>query len=146
MIEVVAGLDESQVLATYDLHREWAQEEGRELDEEAWAIEMRGLCAGRRYNLWVAWDGPSPVGVTECHLNFDAMRHEWVCYGERAYVLPGYRQRGVFDKIVKAGIDIMGFLGIAKFRAPCGVDDAHLRGYYESLGFRPAVLTLEKVV
>lgn len=144
----MAGLDEAQVCAAFDLHREWAREEGHELDEEAWATEMRGLCASGRYNLWIAWDGPSPVGVTEAHLVYDAMRGEWVCYGERAFVLPKYRQGRVFDKIVKAGIEMMKFLDVRKFRAPSGVDrdGEALQAYYAAVGFKLAGVTMEMVL
>lgn len=147
-VEVVAGLDEAQVCAAFELHREWAREEGCDLDEEAWAGEMRGLCSSGRYNLWVAWDGDSPVGVTEAHLVYDSMKGEWVCYGERAYVLPKYRSSRVFDKIVRAGIDAMKFLDVHKFRAPAGVDLAgeSLQSYYAAVGFKPAGVTMEMVL
>jgi len=148
VIEVAAGLDESQVCAAFELHREWAREEGHDLDEEAWAAEMQGLCSGGRYNLWVAWDGASPVGVTEAHLVYDAMKGEWVCYGERAFVLPKYRQGRVFDQIVRAGIEMMKFLNVRKFRAPSGIDEhgEALRAYYASVGFKPVGMTMEMAV
>lgn len=147
-IEVVAGLDEAQVCAAFELHREWAREEGYDLDEEAWVAEMRGLCSSGRYNLFVAWDGQSAIGVTETHLVYDAMRLEWVCYGERAYVLPKYRRLNVFGKIVKAGIEVMKYLDIHKFRAPASVDEKgeSLQSYYASVGFKPAGVTMEMVL
>jgi len=138
-VEVVAGLDARQVEAAFALHSAWAAERGCEMDAPGWAAIMQGFCGSGRYAIWTAWDGETPVGVAEIHLVYDPMTHDNAIFAERAYVLPEYRNDGVFRAITESLIAFADGLGIKTQRMSAEVD---LRGramqrFYGSYGFKP---------
>tara|TARA_R110000868_G_scaffold123_2_gene1294 strand:- start:1361 stop:1816 length:456 start_codon:yes stop_codon:yes gene_type:complete len=147
-IEVVAGLDEQQILAVWDLHLEWAREEGHDLQQDIWADYMKGLVAGGRYNVWVAWDGQKPVGCAECHIFFDARNGEMCAQGERTYILPAYRSHKVFAAIYQSGLDALQWLGVRRQRAVVAHDETgrFLQKWHESHGLRPIETVMERVL
>lgn len=144
-VDVVAGLDEQQVCAAFELHREWAREEGYDLDPEGWELLMRDLLMNGRYNLVVAWDGPSPVGVAEIHVIYDCQRGENFAHGQRGYVLPKYRGGGVFKAVVEAMIQVGDFLGIKRQRIG-GQIESKATDLYLKYGFQPVEVVVERVV
>ncbi len=142
-IEVVAGLDEGQVCAAFELHQEWAREVGFEIDAVGWETLVRDLLASGRYNVVVAWDGPHPVGCAEVHIIYDCQRGENMICGQRGYVLPKYRNRGVFKAVVEATVGVGSFLGIRRQRIGAIIGES---GLYESYGFKPVEVVLERNV
>lgn len=143
MVEVVAGLDEAQVCAAFELHREWAREEGYEIDPEGWEALLRDLLEKGRYNIVVAWDGPHPVACAEIHILYDCQRGDNLAYGQRGYVLPSYRGTGVFKSVVATMIEVGTFLGISRQRIGANIGASAL---YESYGFKPIEVVLERTV
>lgn len=145
MVEIAAGLDEKQVCAAYDLHSEWAREDGYELDPVAWEERMRALVTSGRYNLWVAWDGNKPVAVAECHLFYDCRSHRWVGQGERTYVLPEYRRAEVFKAMFESGRDAFRWLGVKVHRAAIEINgmSANFQRFYESQGMKPVEIVMQ---
>lgn len=145
-VEVVAGIDASQVLAAWRLNSAWADELGHGLDQEGWADQMKRQFSAGRANLWVAWDGEVPVGVAQLHLVYDPMTRQDVAFGERAYVLPAYRQSDVFTQITESMIAYAEGIGIKSFRISAEVDlrGRSLQRFYGRYGFKPVSVLLGK--
>jgi len=147
-VEVVAGLDESQVCAAWELHQEWAREDGQTLDPAIWTDHMRGLVTSGKYNLWVAWDGPHAVGVAEMFTCFDPRSGDMVGQGERTYILPAYRNARVFKAMYESGLEAMKWLGIRRQRAVVAMDETgrFLQRFHEAHGLRPIEMVMERVI
>lgn len=141
-IEIVAGLDEAQVCAAFELHREWARERGFEIDALGWADQMKAACVSGRFALWVAYDSGLPVGVVECHLVYDPMAHEHAAFAERGYILPAHRGSGVFRMLCESAMAWADWLGITVRRMSVEVGQEVARGLYEKMGFRPVSILM----
>jgi GNAT superfamily N-acetyltransferase len=144
-VEVVAGLDEAQVCAAFQLHTEQARERGFTLDGRGWADEIRGKVAAGTWNVGIAWDGDRPVGVTEMHVEYDPMLQKHIAWGQRAYVLPEYRTADVFKAIFDFGMNASAALGITTRRCIAETDfyGQAMKRFYESRGFKVVGYVME---
>lgn len=143
-VDIVCGLDARQMLAAWKLHAAWAVELGRDLNPDEWAEQMKGYFAPGKANLWVAWDGDEPVGVAQLHLVYDPMTRQDIAYGERAYVLPAYRQQDVFTAITDSMMAYAEGIGIKSYRISAEVDlrGRGLQRFYGKYGFKPVSVLL----
>jgi hypothetical protein len=144
-VQIVAGLDEAQVCAAFELHREWAREEGRELDEEAWATDIRAKIDGGQYNVGIAWDGNKAVGVSEIVLAYDAMTQTTSAYAERSYVLPEYRRSDITVGMAEMFRHGAKWLGATSMRIVTLLDKTgrFMQAHHEKCGFKPVATVLQ---
>lgn len=147
-VEIVAGLDESQVEGAYCLHSAWG---GESFNRDQWIQQMQGFCRTGRYALVIAWDDDQPVGIGEFHLISDPITGETAQVFERAYVLPEYRKAGVFEAGVTQTMNLGRWLAASPLRVtsqriPVGVDGQGqgLQRLYARSGFEPVATIMER--
>lgn len=147
-VEVCAGIDEAQLRAAWTLHTAQAAEKGLVFDGEAWAVEVAGKIRAGTWNVGIAWDGERAVGVTEMHLEYDSMRRETIAWGQRAYVLPEYRNADVFTALFECGSAISVALGVKAHRCYAETDwyGQAMKKFYESRGFRVQGYLMERTL
>lgn len=145
-VEVTAGIDEAQVKAAAALHAAQAAEKGCVFDVQAWAEEIAAKIKAGLWNVGIAWDGDVAVGVTEMHLEYDAMRRETVAWGQRAYVLAEYRNADVFTALFEFGSAASAALGVKAHRCYAETDwyGAAMKAFYLSRGFRVKGYLMER--
>ncbi len=134
-LTVTAGLDAEQVEAAWLLHTAWAAERGSVMDNEAWADQMGRAVQSGRFNLWVARVDGKPVGVAEAHVVYDPTNGENAVFGERAYVLPEFRRRGVFEQITESIIAMADWFGIKTRRM--SAETPGMQAFYARYGYKP---------
>lgn len=134
-MNLTVGIDAEQIRALYDLHAAWAAEQGSEIDSDAWVENVRGAAGSGRFLPWVAWDGERPVGCAELHLIYDPISRKTAACGERGFVLPEYRSRGVFESITESMLAYAETLGVHAERMSADTD--WMRDFYGRYGFAP---------
>lgn len=145
-VEVVAGLDATQLEAAWLLHKAFAEEKGLDMDEAVWIEEVKLLVAHGCFNVVVAWDGDKPVGVAEMHLEYDPFTRVLTSWGKRAYVLPEYRNTHIFGTIFRLGLNAAEFMGVTVCRAVAETDwyGQAMKKFYESQGLKAIGTIMER--
>lgn len=120
--EVRAEISDLQLKALYQLHYLWAKEEGRSIDDPAWARHYAGLISTGGLIPLVAWGGGMPVGCADVTLFQDPFTCKGVGYADHAWVYPSFRGAGVFAKIMSGCVNLGRLMGIDRAIIPSRPD------------------------
>lgn len=138
-VDVWVGKTPDQIEAWYELHKAWRFENtGTELDKEEWAKQMYFCAVDPERTLVIAWVDGSPVGIIEFLIHYDILKDITIAVGDRAFVLPEWRNSGVMNLMFRA-IHNLGATSVATkgvFHARGEDSGFGLRRYYEKMGAR----------
>ena len=135
-VEVAVGLDEEQLHGVLDLWKAWMEERGVEWAPERVARYLYMAISAGNWLPVIAWDGDTPVGMTETRFEIDPFTGHLTGWGDRAYVLPEYRTEGVFRGLVE-GCFFMGvIMGTEVDGLTVSSESMFLKRFYEKHGFR----------
>lgn len=119
------------------LWAKWAEELGyEEADEEAFSKDVISKLSSGKTDYFLLVSGGNPVGFIEVTIDYDPALSANVLFGERAYVVPKWRERGVFREafavLEKWAIEERGVMhGLIEVK----VEDKFLVDFYEEHGF-----------
>ena len=139
LLEYVAALP--QMVA---LWKQWADEEGREkADADAWACDVVNRLLTGTYRIITAWDDARLIGFVHAIVQYWPALGVKAGFGEKAYVHPDYRGRGVFAMMIDEAERIGDEEGVEE-RFLSGRIDGFTVEAYKRRGYEPVDILMRK--
>jgi GNAT superfamily N-acetyltransferase len=140
MITISHEINEDQFMHQRALYIAWALEEGHEFSDTGWAKRVIGLTKAGQLCPVVAYCEGEAIGTVEFMYDADPFDGKVSSYGDHAYVVPEWRNAGVFQMLMDECEMLSAACGCQREIIPVAADDTEgagfLRHYYEERGFK----------
>lgn len=125
---------------------EWAAEQGYDnVDMDAFGREAVGKLSSGRTEYFLLMVGEEIIGFLEATVSYDPAISQGVLFGERAYIVPEWRERGVYTKAFDA-MEAWGKEEKAVRQAVVEVAvGSRMQAFYEARGFEVTDLKMRRI-
>jgi len=106
----------------YQLHYLWAREEGRNIDDQAWAEHYAALVVSGAVIPILAQVGRYAIGCADVTLFKDPFTSKAVGYADHAWIHPVFRGEGAFAGIMNGCVNIGRLMGVDRAIIPSRPD------------------------